>query len=96
MSERRPLKGEEHRKKEEAAFIIPIAGALFLLPPLANLFNARSLLFGLPLEVLYLFFIWMLLIAGAVVVSAVMPRRLLRASERPAAAADAADEEKRP
>ena len=86
MSERRPSKGEENRKKEEAAFIIPIAGALFLLPPLVNLFNARTLLFGLPLEVLYLFFIWMLLIAGAVVVSAVMPRRLPHApADRPAA-----------
>jgi len=81
MPERRLAKDENARKKEDAVFIVPVLGALFLLPPLLNLFNTRTLLFGVPLEVLYLFLVWVLLIACAIVISAKMPR--LRTSSQP-------------
>ncbi len=74
MPERRLAKDENARKKEDAVFIVPVLGALFLLPPLLNLFNTRTLLFGVPLEVLYLFLVWVLLIACAIIISAKMPR----------------------
>ena len=73
MAKRPFVKEEDARKAAEAVFIVQICGALLLLPPIINLFNTRSLLFGVPLEVLYLFLVWTVLIAGAVVISANMP-----------------------
>lgn len=78
MTERQLAKEEIARKKEEAVFIVPIFGALLLLPPLLNLFNTRTLLFGVPLEVLYLFLVWVLLIACAMIISASMPRPMAK------------------
>lgn len=74
MSKRRLVKEEESRKATEAVLIAQVCGALLLLPPLINLFNTRTLLLGVPLEFSYLFFVWILLIACAVVISATMPR----------------------
>lgn len=74
MSKRRLVKEEETRKAAEAVLIAQVCGALLLLPPLINLFNTRTLLFGVPLEFSYLFFVWIMLIACAVVISASMPR----------------------
>lgn len=74
MSERQDIRDEDARKKEEAVFIVPVFGALLLLPPLLNLFNTRTLLFGVPLEVLYLFLVWVVLIACSFIISASMPR----------------------
>lgn len=74
MAKRPFVKEEDARKAAEAVFIAQICGALLLLPPIINLFNKRSLLFGVPLEVLYLFLVWIVLIAGAVVISANVPR----------------------
>jgi len=85
MTERQLAREENAPKKEEAAFIVPIFGALLLLPPLLNLFNTRTLLFGVPLEVLYLFLVWVLLIACAIVISASMPRAKSQGDERDAA-----------
>lgn len=65
---------DDARKRAEAVFIVQIFGALLLLPPLINLFNTRTLLFGVPLEVIYLFLVWIVLIACAVIISARMPR----------------------
>lgn len=74
MAKRRVLRQENLRKAAEAVFIVQIWGALLLLPPILNLFNTRSLLFGVPLEAVYLFMVWTVLIACAVAISAKMPR----------------------
>jgi len=74
MTERQRAKEEDVRKKEEAVFIVPILGALLLLPPLVNLFDIRTLLFGVPLAVLYMFLVWIVLIACAIIISVRMPR----------------------
>lgn len=74
MTKRRLVKDEETRKAAEAVLIAQVCGALLLLPPLINLFNTRTLLLGVPLEFSYLFLVWILLIACAVVISASMPK----------------------
>ena len=71
----RPGKGSgDHRKLEHAAFMLPVFGAVLLLPPLLDAFAVRDSLFGIPIEVLYLFAVWILLIVGAGLVSWHMPR----------------------
>jgi len=52
----------ERRKLENAAFVLPLFGALLLIPPLANVFNRDVMIFGVPLEVIYLFGVWTALI----------------------------------
>lgn len=63
---KRPLRVDGQRKREEAAFLLPIFGLFLLLPPMITLFSTNSLLFGIPTEVLYVFAIWMLLIGAAI------------------------------
>jgi hypothetical protein len=53
------------RKVESAALFLTIVGAMLILPPLALVFQIQRRLFGLPVEVIYLFVVWALLIAGA-------------------------------
>ena len=74
MAKRWLVKEEDTRKAAEVVLFAQICGTLLLLPPLINLFNTRMLLLGVPLEVSYLFLVWFLLIACAVVISASMPR----------------------
>ena len=71
----RPGKGSgDHRKLEHAAFMLPVFGAVLLLPPLLDAFAVRDRLLGIPIEVLHLFTVWVLLILGAALVSWRMPR----------------------
>lgn len=68
--------GEQRPGREELAFLLPFFGMLLLLPPLVDLFvGKRLLLFGLPLETLYLFAVWILLIVGAMVLTWFPPFR---------------------
>lgn len=66
-------KTEDRRKHEHAAFVLPVFGALLLLPPLIDLFGAAPRLAGVPLKIAYLFLVWIVLVLGAVMVSAHMP-----------------------
>ncbi len=74
MAKPRPAREEDVRRRAEAVLVIQAIGALLLLPPLINLFNTRTLLFGVPLEVLYLFVVWLLLIGCSVIISLRMPK----------------------
>ena len=65
---------EGREKREDLAFIIPAAGLILLMPLVANLFVVRILVFGVPLEVVYLFLVWSLLVAGAVGLAFWLPR----------------------
>ena len=55
----------ERRKLESAALFLSLLGVLLILPPLAVVFQLERRLFGVPLEVIYLFACWLGLIAGA-------------------------------
>lgn len=52
-------------KLESAALLLTIAGVLLIMPPLAQLFQWQTRLFGVPVEVIYLFLIWAAMVIGA-------------------------------
>ncbi len=56
--------------------MIPVFAALLLMPPFLNLFAIRRLLFGVPLEVVYLFSIWAALVLCAVTLSRGLPHQI--------------------
>lgn len=64
----------ERRRIESAAFVLPIFGAALIVPPIINVFNVEVRVFGVPLEVVYFFAVWVGLVAGAVQLSRVLPR----------------------
>ena len=66
-------------RRRDAAFVLPAIGTLVLLPPFLNLFNRGLLIFGIPLEAVYLFTVWLALILGAFV----MTRRADRDASAP-------------
>lgn len=60
-------------RRRDAGFFLPVAGVLLLLPPFINLFTHPRLIWGIPLEVVYLFGVWLALILGAFALSRVVP-----------------------
>lgn len=63
----------DSRKREHIAFMLPVIGWLLIVPPLLTLFGVHSWLFGAPLQTVYLFAVWLTMIAGALVLSRLMP-----------------------
>lgn len=53
--------------------MLPVFGALLLLPPLIDLFGASPRLAGIPVKIVYLFLVWIVLVLGAVMISSRMP-----------------------
>ena len=53
------------RKTRDRALILPMLGAVLLLPPVAGIFRLDAKIGGLPVGILYVFLVWALLIAGA-------------------------------
>jgi len=75
----------ERRKLESAALFLTIFGAMLFMPPLALVFQLERRFFGVPAEVIYLFAVWVALIAGTWWLSRRLPHE--RAAE-PAAEDD--------
>ena len=74
------------RRWQDAAFVIPVFAVLVMLPPFLNLFAVRRMVFGLPLEVVYLFTIWAVLVGCGVMLSRRLPHQI-----EPSADADSPD-----
>lgn len=72
---RTPARPDVPCRWQDAAFVIPVFAALLIMPLLLNLFAIRRMLFGLPLEVAYLFTIWVALVAGAMLLSRHLPHQ---------------------
>lgn len=70
------------RKLQSASLFLTIFGAMLILPPLVLLFNVRARLLGVPVEVIYLFTVWIGLIAA----TAWFSRRLPHAPQAEAVA----------
>lgn len=66
---------EDPARSRDAAFVLPLFGVMLLLPPFLNLFIRDRLLWGIPLEVLYLFGVWFGLVAGAAILTRRLPRQ---------------------
>ncbi len=61
------------RKLVGAAFFFSLFGAIALLPPVVLVASFDGRVFGIPVESVYLFVLWALLIAGARWFSRVLP-----------------------
>ena len=78
--------GQDGRRRlENLALVMPLFGLLLLLPPVLWVFGAHVRVFGLPLELIYVFGVCGLLIIG----TALMARRLDSGVEATNEAADA-------
>lgn len=64
----------ERRKLESAALFLTLMGAMLIMPPLALVFQIERRLFGIPFEVIYLFLVWAVLVAGAFWLGRHLPR----------------------
>lgn len=53
--------------------LLTVGGALFMLPPLVHVFNQPIAHLGIPQIVLYLFAVWLLLIAGTALLTHALP-----------------------
>ena len=62
------------RKLVSAALFVTILGTMLLLPPLANVFQLQRRFLGVPVELIYLFVCWIVLIAIAFWLSRRLPR----------------------
>lgn len=61
------------RKIVSASFFFTIFGVIALLPPLVLLFRFDARLFGVPIETVYVFVLWIVLVAGARRFSRILP-----------------------
>lgn len=64
----------ERRKLESAALFVTLFGALLFMPPLTLLFHRELRILGAPVELIYLFAVWI----GLVLISRWLARRLPR------------------
>lgn len=74
MQSHRGPQSPDTRRREQAAFMLPIAGALLIVPPLLTPFCVPHRVFGAPLNTVYLFSVWLAMILGAVLASRRMPQ----------------------
>ncbi|RED14012.1 hypothetical protein [Pontivivens insulae] len=65
------------RRRYDGAALLPIFAAIMLLPPFVSLFAGSQTLFGIPVIVLWIFGIWLALIA----IAARLSRLLINAPE---------------
>ena len=62
---RHPDRRDDRARRRDAAFVLPLFGVILLLPPFINLFLVDWMPWGIPLEVIYLFAVWIGLVLGA-------------------------------
>lgn len=62
----------DRRKLENAALVVPVFGAVLMVPPLISVFDVPVTIFGAPLETVYLFAVWVALIG----ITALLSRRM--------------------
>lgn len=71
----------ERRKLESAALFLAIFGIALIMPPFTTLFDAHMRVLSVPVKMLYLFGLWVVLIAG----TAWLARRLPAEDTQPPA-----------
>ena len=57
--------GGNSQAARDAAVLLPVAGAILLLPPFILVFAAPVLIVGIPLIVVYVFGVWASIVLGA-------------------------------
>lgn len=61
------------RKHIAAALFFTLAGVVAMMPPFILLFQFEGRLFGVPVEVAYVFLVWSVLVIGARAFSRILP-----------------------
>ena len=64
----------ERRKLEAMALFFTAFGVMLIMPPIALVFQLERRLFGIPVEVIYLFVCWVVMVAGAFWLGRRLPR----------------------
>lgn len=62
------------RRLQTTALVLPVFGAILIVPPFLGVFNLPVTVFGMPIVAIYLFSVW----TGLIVVTAAISRRLGR------------------
>lgn len=57
------------RKTRDRSIVLVLLGTALLMPPIAGVFLIDGMIAGLPIPMLYVFTVWILLIAGAAALS---------------------------
>lgn len=71
------------RKARDRSLALLLVGTIALMPPIAGIFLIDGTIFGVPFTLIYVFFVWALLVAGAAALS-----RTLRDSDETLPAAE--------
>lgn len=61
------------RKLIGAALFFTLFGVIAMMPPLVLAFRFDALVFGVPVETVYIFALWIFLVGGAIVLGRVLP-----------------------
>lgn len=64
----------DRRKLTSGVLVFAVFSALLIVPPLVYIFNHPVLHFGLPQIVLYLFGVWIVMVAGTAILTHYLPR----------------------
>ena len=64
----------DSRRVQTAAFLLPVFGALLFVPPLLGVFNVPATIAGIPVVAIYLFSVWI----GLIAMTFILTRRLGR------------------
>ncbi|MGB0498172.1 MAG: hypothetical protein ACPGID_07520 [Rubricella sp.] len=64
-TERNGARVRRRRRRQDGAVLLPIIGVIALMPPVAPFFGGDRQIAGLPLQVVYVFGVWLLLILAA-------------------------------
>lgn len=67
--------GSPPRRLIDLSVIAPILGFILLVPPVIGLFARDATLFGAPIILVYLFAVWL----GLIAIAAILARKLARA-----------------
>lgn len=71
------------RKLVSASLFFTVFGVIALLPPLVLLFRFDARVFGVPIETVYVFLLWAVLVAGACWFSLILPDERPKPDKRP-------------
>lgn len=80
--------GDQTQTARDVATVLPFVAAVLLISPLIVAFSAPVNLFGVPLIVVYLFSVWVVIIAVAFAVARRLDRAEQAEAERESGAAD--------
>jgi hypothetical protein len=64
----------DRRKLDSSVFLLTVVSALLILPPIVYIFNKPFSHFGVPQVALYLFCVWVLMIAATALATRWLPK----------------------